>query len=57
MIMVLSDPNQASDSPINRSQALWVGAANGLADYSYNVSRVTDAINQAFKQSPYLTNK
>ena len=54
MIMVLSDPNQASDSPINRSPAVWTAVANGLFTGDYNVSRVTTAINQAFLQSPYL---
>ena len=54
MLMVLADPNQASDSPINRSQAVWVAAINGLATYSYNVSRVTKGIDQAFTQSGYL---
>jgi hypothetical protein len=54
LLLVLSDPNQASDSPINRSPALWIAAANGLLTYGYDISRVTDAINQAFNQSPYL---
>ncbi len=54
MLMVLADPNQASNSPINRSQALWVAAINGLATYSYDVARVTKGIDQAFDQSGYL---
>lgn len=33
---------------------VWTGAANGLLSGSYNVTRVNNAIDQAFKQSPYL---
>jgi len=33
---------------------VWSGAANGLLSGSYNVARVNNAIDQAFKQSPYL---
>ena len=33
---------------------VWTGAANGLLSGSYNVNRVTKAIDQAFEQSPYL---
>jgi hypothetical protein len=54
---VLSDPNQAADNPINRSPALWLAAANGLLTYGYDLSRVSDAINQAFNQSQYLDTK
>lgn len=54
MVLVIADPHQASNSPINRSQALWVAAGNGLFTGNYDVSRVTDAIHQAFEQSPYL---
>jgi len=57
MIMVLSDPNQAADSPINRSQTAWLAAANGLVSYAYDISRVTKSIDQAFAQSPYLDTK
>ncbi|MEJ1238413.1 DUF4136 domain-containing protein [Chryseolinea sp. T2] len=57
LIMTLSDPSQAEDSPINRSQTVWVSAANGLASYSYDISRVTKSIDQSFRQSPYLTTK
>jgi hypothetical protein len=57
MLMVISDPSQAENNPIGRSPAVWVGAANGLAAYNYNVKRVTDAIDQAFAQSPYLETK
>jgi len=33
---------------------VWTGAVNGLLSGSYNVTRVNNAIDQAFKQSPYL---
>jgi hypothetical protein len=52
--MVLADPNQAADSPINRSPTIWLSAANGLVSGAYNISRITDSIDQAFEQSPYL---
>ena len=54
MIMVLADPNQSSNSPINRSPALWLSAANGLLTGYSDINRVTNSINQSFKQSPYL---
>jgi hypothetical protein len=55
LIIVIADPSQAADSPINRSQALWVGAINGLAGYNYDITRLTAGVDQAFAQSPYLT--
>jgi hypothetical protein len=54
LLLVIADPSQASNSPINQSQALWIAAMNGLAGYSYDVTRVTTAIDKAFAQSPYL---
>ncbi len=33
---------------------VWTGAINGLMSGSYNISRVTKGIDQAFTQSPYL---
>ena len=33
---------------------VWTAAANGLLSGSYEVSRVTKAIDQAFEQSSYL---
>jgi hypothetical protein len=51
-IMALADPNV--DNPIDRTPAAWLSAANGLMSGAYNVTRVTDAIDQAFEQSPYL---
>lgn len=57
MIMVLSDPKAAADSPINRSKTAWISAANGLVNYAYDINRVTRSIDQSFRQSPYLTTK
>jgi hypothetical protein len=33
---------------------VWTGAANGLLSGAYDVTRVNNAIDQAFNQSPYL---
>jgi len=33
---------------------VWTSAANGVTSGAYDVTRVTKAIDQAFKQSPYL---
>ncbi|HOY49538.1 MAG TPA: DUF4136 domain-containing protein [Chryseolinea sp.] len=54
LIFTLVDPNAGEDSPINQSQASWVAVMNGLYVGTYNVSRVTTAIDDAFEQSPYL---
>lgn len=34
--------------------SVWFAAGNGVVTGEYNTSRVTNAIEQAFKQSPYL---
>lgn len=36
---------------------VWTAAINGLMSGAYDTSRVTKAIDQAFKQSPYLNTK
>jgi hypothetical protein len=54
LILVMADPSAAESSPIERSPAVWVAVGNGLFTGSYNISRVTNAIDQAFTQSPYL---
>ncbi len=54
MVMTISDPSMASESPINKSPAVWISAANGLFTGNYNINRVTESIKQSFKQSPYL---
>lgn len=52
LFMSLIDPEVqgANGNPI----AQWSGAANGILTYSYDVTRVNKAIDQAFAQSPYL---
>lgn len=54
MVMTISDPNLGADSPINRSPAVWISAANGLFTGYYDLDRVTESIDQSFEQSPYL---
>ncbi|GAB3222057.1 DUF4136 domain-containing protein [Algoriphagus aestuariicola] len=52
MVINMADPNV--DNPVDRAPVAWMMIGNGLASGSNNVSRITDAINQAFEQSPYL---
>lgn len=52
MVMTLVDPN--SESADGRKRAVWTGAINGLLSGAYSTSRVNKAIDQSFKQSPYL---
>jgi len=52
LILVIADPH--SESPINQSQASWVAVANGLFTGNYDLGRVEEGIDQAFRQSPYL---
>ncbi|GAA0878650.1 hypothetical protein GCM10009119_16180 [Algoriphagus jejuensis] len=52
MIITMADPN--IDNPIDRAGAAWLMVGNGLASGANNVTRMTDAIDQAFEQSPYL---
>ena len=54
MVIVMADPGAADDSPIGKSKASWLAVANGVATGYNDISRVTDAIDQAFEQSPYL---
>lgn len=53
LVMVIADPqNPATDG----SRGLvWTAAINGLLTGSYDANRVLSAIDQAFKQSPYLS--
>jgi hypothetical protein len=37
--------------------SVWTAAINGLMSGAYDTSRITKAIDQAFKQSPYLNTK
>lgn len=52
LIMTIADPNV--DSAINASEAVWVSAVNGILNGSYDLNRVLNGIDQAFKQSAYL---
>ncbi len=52
MVMTLV-PTEESVEPLS----VWTAAINGLMSGSYNVTRVTNGIDQAFKQSPYLDTK
>lgn len=50
MNMVEKEPSSVD----GRKKVVWVGAINGLLQGSYNASRINNAIDQSFKQSPYL---
>lgn len=52
MVITIADPNV--NNPVNQSEISWLMVGNGLASGAGDVSRVTDAIDQAFTQSPYL---
>jgi hypothetical protein len=52
LIISLADPNE--ESPTGRTEAKWLAVGNGLYSGAYDVDRVLKAIDQAFKQSPYL---
>ena len=54
LVMTIADPHAGDDSPINRSPAVWVGVGNGLVSGAYDITRVTQSVDQAFAQSPYL---
>lgn len=47
----------ANDADVIEPTSVWTAAANGLMSGSYDVTRVTNAIDQAFEQSPYLSTK
>lgn len=52
VVIVIADPN--IDNPVNASEISWLMVANGVASGSGDISRVTNAIDQGFRQSPYL---
>jgi hypothetical protein len=54
LILVLTDPDEAQNNPLNKSSVSWISVSNGILTYNYNLSRVIDAINQSFDQSNYL---
>jgi hypothetical protein len=52
LVMQMVDVNAASTDDSKR--VVWTGAINGLLTNVYDATRVNNAINQAFYQSPYL---
>lgn len=52
MIINMVDPHV--DTPVDLSPVTWMMIGNGLVSGANDVSRITDAIDQAFEQSPYL---
>jgi hypothetical protein len=52
LLMTMSDPNEVSGNgnPIQQ----WSGVLNGILNEKFDNARVTNLINQAFDQSPYL---
>jgi len=52
-VMTMIPNKQESIEPTG----VWVAAVNGLLSGAYDVTRVNDGIDQAFKQSPYLNTK
>jgi hypothetical protein len=52
LLMTLIDKSQVDY--VGKAVTQWNGAINGLLTGYGNISRVTDAIDQAFAQSPYL---
>ena len=51
MTLITDDENYVQATNV------WTAAANGLLSGYYDVTRVNNAIDQAFKQSPYLNTK
>lgn len=52
VFITMADPN--IDNPINSSKVAWMMAGSGLASGTGDITRITNAIDQAFEQSPYL---
>ncbi len=52
VFITMADPN--ADNPINSSRVAWMMAGSGLASGTGDINRITNAIDQAFVQSPYL---
>ena len=53
LLMTMLDTKNATPEP-KRVPISWVGAVNGVLTGSAQLSRITDGIDQAFAQSPYL---
>jgi hypothetical protein len=47
----------SNDAEFIEPSSVWTAAVNGLLSGSYDILRVTKAIDQAFEQSPYLDTK
>ena len=52
LLMNMVDP--ALESADGNKRVIWTGAINGLLSGTYSTTRVNNAIDQTFKQSPYL---
>ncbi len=52
MLITIADPN--IENAVNRSEISWLMVGSGLVSGAGDLSRITDAIDQAFTQSPYL---
>lgn len=52
VVISMADPN--IDNAVDRSEVSWLMVGNGLVSGTADVTRATDAIDQAFEQSPYL---
>jgi hypothetical protein len=56
IVLFLVDPNRGDGT--DEARVVWSGAARGLlSESSTSGSRVTNAVNQMFDQSPYLSNR
>ncbi len=52
LLMTMASPSDESTDGSLR--VVWTGAINGLLQGTYEISRIKDGVDQAFKQSPYL---
>jgi len=52
VMITMTDPKEENPAKITR--AVWISAMNGLFQGTYNMTRINNAIDQAFEQSPYL---
>jgi hypothetical protein len=53
-MFIITDGEPLSEEEEGDHVIQWTFAANGVLTGSYDVNRVTKAIDQGFKQSPYL---
>ncbi len=51
LVLTLVDPSAADGESL---PVVWSGVVRGLLNYGGETTRVTDGVNQAFTQSPYL---